>query len=278
MRRWWTMPRHASPLLLLVACASAFSPPLSSFTSSSLLGRRSSFTAARACVDFSRRGTVVRVSRRVEMGATGVRAMGMHDDVEALKEELARTRRELEFAHEELKVERGIKQEQERVLHLSSPSNPLGWQEGLVDVGQLMDVVDSLASCPEDGGCPWTAEQGALDVLVHAVSELEEIRDELLLGPASDHNALQSELGDLLFNTLLLIKVCERDQLGGTTLSAAARFATAKVRRRAPFVFADDPSMARPLTPEDASAMWKQVKKKEKMGLIPDAPKGFEKE
>ena len=29
------------------------------------------------------------------------------------------------------------------------------------------------------------------DVLVHAVSELEEIRDELLLGPASDHNALQ---------------------------------------------------------------------------------------
>lgn len=49
----------------------------------------------------------MRVSRRVEMGATGVRAMGMHDDVEALKEELARTRRELEFAHEELKVCRG---------------------------------------------------------------------------------------------------------------------------------------------------------------------------
>jgi len=32
------------------------------------------------------------------------------------------------------------------------------------------------------------------DVLVHAVSELEEIRDELLLGPASDHNALQVDL------------------------------------------------------------------------------------
>ena len=169
-------------------------------------------------------------------------------------------------------IERLLKQERQ---WKSEADRPRGWQDGLVDVGELMGGVDALASCPADGGCPWTAEQGALDVLGHAASELEEIREELLLGPASDHNALQSELGDLLFNTMLLIKVCERDRLGATTLSAAARFASAKVRRRAPFVFTEDPGLARPMTPEDASAIWKNVKAKEKLGLIPDTPSEF---
>ena len=38
-------------------------------------------------------------------------------------------------------------------------------QDGLEDVGELLGVVDLLAVCPEDGGCPWTAEQGALVLL-----------------------------------------------------------------------------------------------------------------
>lgn len=43
----------------------------------------------------------------------------------------------------------------------------------------------------------------------HAHSELREIHEELSLGSASQHFALQSELGDLLFNAFLLVKVEE---------------------------------------------------------------------
>ena len=86
----------------------------------------------------------------------------------------------------------------------------------------------------------------------HAKSELEEIEDELRLGSESPHYALQSELGDLLFNTLLLVTVCERDGLGNSTLAGAAAFAHSKVKRRAPFVFGEG---ARPLTPEVSVSM-----------------------
>ena len=134
-----------------------------------------------------------------------------------------------------------------------------------------------------DGGCPWTAEQRALDVLGYLSSEIEEIREELDLGSASPHHALLSELGDLLFCTFLLIRVCERDKLGGVSLAAAAAFASAKVRRRAPFVFSDDgagglrgPFPNTLLTGEEASAIWKRVKALEKAGLVPVCPAGYD--
>ena len=72
------------------------------------------------------------------------------------------------------------------------------------------------------------------------------------------------QLGDLLFNTLLLIKLCERDGLGGATLEGAAASARAKLRRRAPFIFGEG---VRPKTPEQANAIWKAAKKKEKEAL-----------
>jgi hypothetical protein len=63
---------------------------------------------------------------------------------------------------------------------------------------------------------------------------------------------------------LLLIKLCERDGLGGATLEGAAASARAKLRRRAPFIFGEG---VRPKTPEQANAIWKAAKKKEKEAL-----------
>jgi NTP pyrophosphatase (non-canonical NTP hydrolase) len=106
-------------------------------------------------------------------------------------------------------------------------------------------------------------------IISHAKGELDEVADEIALGDAAEHQALESELGDLLFNTMLLIKLCERDGLGGATLEGAAASASAKLRRRAPFIFGEG---QRPQTPAEANAIWKSVKKQEKAGTIDTTP------
>jgi NTP pyrophosphatase (non-canonical NTP hydrolase) len=153
----------------------------------------------------------------------------------------------------------------------------------LKELEYLVRTVHSLVQSPIDGGCPWTAEQSALDVLGYLSGEVEEIREELELGHASSHQALLSELGDLLFCTFLLIRVCERDKLSSVNLAAAAAFAAAKVRRRAPFVFSDDgaggqrgPFPNTLLTSTEASAIWKRVKALEKAGVVPMCPYGYD--
>ncbi|EKX52158.1 hypothetical protein GUITHDRAFT_102059 [Guillardia theta CCMP2712] len=183
-----------------------------------------------------------------------------------MEEKCQRLEGELSAAREQMKMLEG-EVRQADLSHLSG--HAVMQQQGYVEVKELIDVVEALTACPSSGGCPWTAEQGALDVLEHAHSELREIHEELSLGSASQHFALQSELGDLLFNAFLLVKICERDGIGGSTLAGAAASASAKIRRRAPFVFGEG---ARPLTPEEASALWKSVKEQEKAGLISTIP------
>ena len=49
----------------------------------------------------------------------------------------------------------------------------------LKELEYLVRTVYSLAQSPIDGGCPWTAEQSALDILGYLGGEVEEIRAEL---------------------------------------------------------------------------------------------------
>uniref|UniRef100_A0A7S0ER17 NTP pyrophosphohydrolase MazG-like domain-containing protein n=1 Tax=Hanusia phi TaxID=3032 RepID=A0A7S0ER17_9CRYP len=184
-----------------------------------------------------------------------------------MEEKCERLQEELRVAQERLRLMEDRKESASDLSHMQE--HDVMKQQGLIQVKELIDVVEALTACPSIGGCPWTAEQGALDVLEHAHSELKEISEELSLGSASKHFALQSELGDLLFNAFLLVKICERDGIGGSTLAGAAASSCAKIRRRAPFVFGEG---ARPLTPEEASALWKSVKQQEKAGLISTIP------
>jgi NTP pyrophosphatase (non-canonical NTP hydrolase) len=153
----------------------------------------------------------------------------------------------------------------------------------LYELEYLIGTVNSLAQAPLDGGCPWTEEQRAMDVLKYLSGEIDEIREELELGSSSPHHALTSELGDLLFCTFLLIRICERDKIGKVSLASAAAFASAKIRRRAPFVFTDEEAGSHRgafpntlLTGSEASAIWKRVKAMEKAGLVPICPNGYD--
>ena len=151
----------------------------------------------------------------------------------------------------------------EQIMHTTAKD-----KQAVNEVEHLLRVVNALTSCPTEGGCPWTAEQDAMGIINHAKGELDEIAEEIVLGDAAEQKALESELGDLLFNTLLLIKLCERDGLGGATLEGAAVSARKKLRRRAPFIFGEG---TQPQTPEEANAIWRAAKKREKSaaGLMP---------
>lgn len=71
---------------------------------------------------------------------------------------------------------------------------------------------------------------------------------------------LQAELGDVLFDALLLARKCEVATAGQVSLSGAFAAAAEKVRRRCPHVFAGEPAPTR----ADAEAIWQREKAKER--------------
>ena len=78
----------------------------------------------------------------------------------------------------------------------------------LLEIGaltQLTQVVRRLG----DGECPWTKEQSAWDLLYYMRKELIEVEEELRKHRRADAPAqdLVGELGDVLFDALLLIRV-----------------------------------------------------------------------
>eukprot|EP00958_Prasinococcus_capsulatus_P010874 scaffold1068_cov375-Prasinococcus_capsulatus_cf.AAC.10 len=107
-------------------------------------------------------------------------------------------------------------------------------------------------------------------------SEIVEIEEELKqarMTKNSNCEELETELGDLLFDTFLLAQICERD-IQDASLDGAAAAACAKIRRRCAYQFGAE----RAETKEDALKIWMRVKQEEKQGLHkrePDAVRLF---
>jgi NTP pyrophosphatase (non-canonical NTP hydrolase)/2-phospho-L-lactate guanylyltransferase (CobY/MobA/RfbA family) len=122
----------------------------------------------------------------------------------------------------------------------------------------LAEIVQRLMD--EEDGCPWCDETSAQQIVGWLRSEVREVALELDLSLASDGNTrlevskrLQSEIGDLLFDSFLLASLCERQGLGAS-LSSSASAAAEKIRRRCPYVF--DPNFN--------IDVWQLVKREEK--------------
>jgi NTP pyrophosphatase (non-canonical NTP hydrolase) len=136
---------------------------------------------------------------------------------------------------------------------------------------QLQAVVDAVTT-----QCPWTRTKTPEDLLEFTRSELDEIAEEL--EPVGvDAARLEDELGDLMFDCLLLTAVCQKEGHRVTAGGAAAR-AAQKVIRRCPHVFAPDSAdcTGGTLTAGDARDLWRRVKLEEKrlsaLGLPPPQP------
>ena len=121
------------------------------------------------------------------------------------------------------------------------------------DLAALASHVDRLGVV-----CPWTRQQKASDMMYYLRSEILEVEKELRQDTV-DGEALSKELGDVLFDALMLIEVAKRDH-PKVSLDACTASACAKLRRRCPYIF-DGPSVS---TIEEAEAGWQAAKRAER--------------
>ncbi len=176
-----------------------------------------------------------------------------------------------------------------------------GDAEARASLCDLLRVTRAVWRPVEENGTHWCAGTSPEDMLRWTLSELAEVEEEvagLRRIPASDAAAseaalarVQDELGDLIFDVLMLACACER--LGGgpspegpaarssssrpnanavasVTLAGAAAGAAAKVRRRCPYVFGRDPG---PVPDRDAEeAAWRRAKAEEKAARAAGKP------
>lgn len=112
---------------------------------------------------------------------------------------------------------------------------------------------DPIKGCPADKVRP----------LSDVINKLKQEVDELILAfEKKDFENLKEELGDALINLIHISEVAKREKLFDLTQSLIE--AKNKLIRRHPHVWGNRKCS----TPEEAEAIWREVKQKEKTGLV----------
>lgn len=117
---------------------------------------------------------------------------------------------------------------------------------------KLVDIVKLLRS---DKGCPWDREQTVETLTQAFLKESKEVEEAV---QEKDHEHICEELGDIILTVLMMTTVAEEKKL--FTLKKVLEDVTKKVRSRHTWVFGKDKAK----TPEEAIALWKKNKAKER--------------
>lgn len=104
-------------------------------------------------------------------------------------------------------------------------------------------------------GCPWDREQTIASMLECIREEADEVCQAIENG---DHENLKEELGDVLFQVIMIAQIAKEN--GYFNMDAVISRIDHKIRSRHTWVFGKDKAK----TPEEAIAMWKRNKQKEK--------------
>ncbi len=104
-------------------------------------------------------------------------------------------------------------------------------------------------------GCPWDREQTIQSMLKGVEEEAHEVKQAIENG---DHSNLREELGDLLFQIVMIAQIAEEHKY--FKMSDVLVDIDHKIRSRHTWVFGEDKAT----TPEEALALWKINKQKEK--------------
>lgn len=122
-----------------------------------------------------------------------------------------------------------------------------------MDTTPLRDVIARLRH-PETG-CPWDRKQKLADLMTPLRNEVEELAAAVA---EADAPHIQEELGDVLFNVFMVLRVAEEDGLFEP--GAAMAGVMEKMIRRHPHVFSD----AKAVTEEEARALYQAAKRQER--------------
>ena len=102
--------------------------------------------------------------------------------------------------------------------------------------------------------CPWANLQDVKSYVKQLTSEAEEVKAAVA---SNDNENLKEELGDLFWDTLMVMLIAEKEGLFKPSESLAVLIE--KMRRRKPFLFT-----GQKVTLEEAERMWSEAKAKEK--------------
>jgi len=133
---------------------------------------------------------------------------------------------------------------------------------------RLFNVVSCLGQ-----SCPCTRSIKANDMLHYLKSEVDELHHELDIIKSDDicywrcysdkrKKAMASELGDILFDVLMLEMIMRRDY--GISIDEAWQVAAEKIERRTPYMKEWGDGISNAKSVEDAERIWKAVKEREK--------------
>lgn len=108
------------------------------------------------------------------------------------------------------------------------------------------------------GGCPWDKKQTHETLIKCLQNESQELIDAI---NNNDDENMKEELGDVLLQVLMHAQIAQEE--GKFTIEDVMAYLDEKLHRRHPHVFGDH---AKAATPEEALALWREMKKKEREG------------
>jgi MazG family protein len=117
-------------------------------------------------------------------------------------------------------------------------------------------LVDTVARLRAPDGCPWDREQTIETLRPFVLEETYEVLEAIDRG---DVEALREEIGDMIFEGVLLAQVCA--ERGDFTVADSVRSIADKLVRRHPHVFGD---AARAKTADEVLGRWEEAKAKER--------------
>ena len=118
------------------------------------------------------------------------------------------------------------------------------------------DLVETFAILRGPNGCPWDKKQTHESLIKNMREESEEF---IAAVEKKDADNMKEELGDVLLQVLLHAQIAKEEGL--FTIDDVMQGLYDKLHRRHPHVFGDH---AKATSPEEALAVWKEMKQKEK--------------
>ena len=119
---------------------------------------------------------------------------------------------------------------------------------------QLVGIMRTLRS---EQGCAWDRQQTLKTLRPFVLQETYELLDAL---DRDDHQALEHELGDFLFEAVFLAQICEEE--GRFSIADSIKSIADKLVRRHPHIFEADGKVS--LTPKQVKEQWEEIKAKER--------------
>lgn len=133
-------------------------------------------------------------------------------------------------------------------------------------MSELSELLQIVARLRAEDGCPWDRAQTLRSMRPYLLEETHEVLDAVDAAPAEacgSDPVLEGELGDLLFNVLMMVQIAEDE--GRTSRGAVVRRIVDKMVRRHPHVFPPDGQDA-PAVEGPSLARWEAVKATERQG------------